>query len=224
MSNKHPNFKIPESSFVHHTSVIYDNVTIEPNVHIGPCCIIGSPAEYKGREHMTAGVHICEGSRITGMVTVDSGTTDMTYIGRNAYIMKHAHIGHDAYIGDDVTISCGVKVGGHCHVHDRVNIGLNAVLHQYVVVPEDVMIGASAFVGLKTFLNKGYKYAGVPAKELGLNIRKPQVNVNHVDDQKIIDMINKQATIHYNDFTTQDAFYCGASWFWSYIKENKHLI
>lgn len=222
MSNVHPNVRIPESCYIHPTSVIYQNVTIEPNVHIGAYCIIGSPAEYKGREHMTAGVHICEGSRITGMVTIDSGTTDITFIGRNAYIMKHAHIGHDAYIGDDVTISCGVKVGGHCHVSDRVNLGLNAVLHQYVVVPEDVMIGASAFVGLKTFLNKGYKYAGVPAKELGLNVRKQKTN--HLDDQKIIDMINKQATINCNGFDRQDAFSQGASWFWSYIKENKHLI
>lgn len=224
MSNVHPNVRIPESCYIHPTAVIYDNVTLEPFVYIGAYCIIGSPAEYKGREHMSKGVHISEGSRITGMVTIDSGTTDITFIGRNAYIMKHAHIGHDSYIGDDVTISCGVKVGGHCHVSDRVNLGLNAVLHQYVVVPEDVMIGASAFVGLKTFLNKGYKYAGVPAKELGLNVKKPQVNVNYVNDQKIIDMINKQATINFNGFDRQDAFAQGASWFWSYIKENKHLI
>ena len=224
MSSVHPNVKVHDSCTIHPTAVIYDNVTLEPFVYIGAYCIIGAPAEYKGREHMTKGVHISEGSRITGMVTIDSGTTDITFIGRNAYIMKHAHIGHDAYIGDDVTISCGVKIGGHCHVSDRVNIGLNAVLHQYVVVPEDVMIGASAFVGLKTFLNKGYKYAGVPAKELGLNVRKVNVNVNHVPDQKIIDLINKQATIEFNGFDRQDAFVTGASWFWSYIKENKHLI
>lgn len=223
MSNVHPNVKVHESCTIHPTAVIYGNVTIEPNVYIGAYCIIGSPAEYKGREHMTAGVHICEGSRITGMVTIDSGTTDITFIGRNAYIMKHAHIGHDAYIGDDVTISCGVKVGGHCHVSDRVNLGLNAVLHQYVVVPEDVMIGASAFVGLKTFLNKGYKYAGVPAKELGLNVRKEKINDNS-NDSKIMYAIDKKSVELCKDEDDRVSFIDGASWFWSYIKENKHFI
>ncbi len=172
MNNVHPKAKVHSSCTIHPTAIIYQGVEIEANCAVGPYCIIGAPAEYKSREHMNAGVYISEGSRITGMVTIDSGTTDITFIGKNAYIMKHAHIGHDVYIGDDVTISCGAKIGGHCNVSDRVNIGLNAVLHQYVVIPEDCMIGASAFVGLKTSLTKGHKYAGVPARELGLNVKR----------------------------------------------------
>jgi len=85
--------------------------------------------------------------------------------------MKHSHVGHDAYIGNDVTISCGAKIGGHCHIGDGTNIGLNAVIHQKVIVPAGCMIGASAFVGKKTEMRPGYKYAGVPAKELSENKR-----------------------------------------------------
>jgi hypothetical protein len=33
------------------------------------------------------------------------------------------------------------------------------------------MIGASAFVGKKSELKRNHKYAGVPVKDLGLNLR-----------------------------------------------------
>lgn len=163
--------KIHPSAQVHKTVVIYENVVIGENVFIGAYCIIGAPAEYKGREGMMAGVEIGKGTRITGMVTIDSGTTEPTKIGQNCYIMKHAHIGHDAIIGDEVTISCGAKIGGHATIHRQTNVGLNAVIHQHVVVPERCMIGASAFVGLKSNLIEGHKYAGVPVRMLGLNVK-----------------------------------------------------
>ncbi len=49
------------------------------------------------------------------------------------------------------------------------NIGLNAVLHQFANVGENCMIGASAFV--KGDAKPNTKYAGVPAREIGSNIR-----------------------------------------------------
>ena len=45
------------------------------------------------------------------------------------------------------------------------------MIHQKVIVPVGCMIGASAFVGKKTEMRPGYKYAGVPAKELSENKR-----------------------------------------------------
>ena len=86
--------------------------------------------------------------------------------------MKHVHIGHDAIIQDGVTISCGAKIGGHSIVAQNCNIGLNAVIHQKCFIPEGCMIGASAFVGKKSILKPFHKYAGVPVRELGENIKK----------------------------------------------------
>ena len=83
--------------------------------------------------------------------------------------MKHAHIGHDCSIFDNVTISCGAKIGGHSIIEEGSNIGLNAVLHQFTHVGENCMIGASAF--LKGEAKSNTKYAGVPAREIGSNIR-----------------------------------------------------
>jgi UDP-N-acetylglucosamine acyltransferase len=156
---------------IHPTAIIYDGVIIESDVYIGEYCIIGSPAEWKGRENNTGKVIIKSGTRITGLVTIDSGTDKPTIIGNNCYLMKHSHVGHDAELMEGVTLSCGAKIGGHSIIGKNTNIGLNAVIHQKVVVPDGCMIGASAFVGKKSILKPFTKYAGVPVKEIGSNAR-----------------------------------------------------
>jgi UDP-N-acetylglucosamine acyltransferase len=83
--------------------------------------------------------------------------------------MKHVYIAHDSTIFDNVTISSGAKIGGHCIIEQESNIGLNAALHQFTHVGENCMIGASAFVKGEAKANT--KYAGVPAREIGSNIR-----------------------------------------------------
>jgi UDP-N-acetylglucosamine acyltransferase len=214
--------KVHPSAIIHDTALIYPGVTIEENVSIGAYCIIGSPAEYKGREDRMMGVHIGKGTRITGMVTIDSGTMEKTYVGENCYIMKHAHIGHDARVENNVTISCGAKIGGHCVVEDNANIGLNAVLHQYVVVPKDCMIGASAFVGLKSQLDAGHKYAGVPVKCLGLNVKKGKPNLSQ-DEIELIKAIEKASIKDAWTNEQSEAFIQGAYFFKHLMEQNKVL-
>ena len=156
---------------IHQTAVINTNVIIEDDVYIGPLCIIGFSPEWKSRELDNKGVIIKKGTRITGLVTIDGGANQPTVIGENCYLMKHSHCGHDAELKNGVTLSCGAKIGGHSIIGENTNIGLNAVIHQKVVVPEGCMIGASAFVGKKSILKPFHKYAGVPLKEIGLNAR-----------------------------------------------------
>ena len=160
------------ATIIHPTAIIGPNVTIEDDVYIGPYCLIGLPAEWKGNEDKCAGVIIKKGSRLTGLVTVDSGANSPTIIGSNCYLMKHSHVGHDAVLGYNVTLSCGAKIGGHAYIGNDTNIGLNAVIHQKVDIPDGCMIGASAFVGKKLELKMpNSKYAGVPARYLGPNIK-----------------------------------------------------
>ena len=154
---------------IHQTAVINSNVIIEYDVYIGPLCIIGFNPEWKGREKDNKGVIIKKGTKITGLVTIDGGANQPTVIGENCYLMKHSHVGHDAELKNGVTLSCGAKIGGHSIIGENTNIGLNAVVHQKVQVPEGCMIGASAFVGKKSILKPNHKYAGVPVKELGEN-------------------------------------------------------
>lgn len=156
---------------IHPTAIIGENVVIEENVYIGPYCVIGFPPEWKGKEENDMGVIIRRGTRITGLVTIDSGAEKPTTIGKDCYLMKHSHCGHDSQIGNNVTISCGAKIGGHSVIEDDCNIGLNAVIHQKITIPKGCMIGASAFVGKKSKLEPFKKYAGVPVKDIGSNVR-----------------------------------------------------
>jgi UDP-N-acetylglucosamine acyltransferase len=156
------------ANFIHPTAIIGDNVILGDNNYIGAYCIIGDLAEHKKYWLQPKGkVIIGNGNMITGLVTIDAGTEDITTIGDNCFIMKHAHIGHDCQIKDNVTISCGAKIGGHSIIKEYSNIGLNAVLHQFTIIEQGCMIGASAFI--KGSTEEFSKYAGVPAKKIGKN-------------------------------------------------------
>jgi UDP-N-acetylglucosamine acyltransferase len=158
------------ANFIHPTAIIGDNVILGDNNYIGAYCIIGDPAEHKKFWGQEKGkVIIGDNNIITGLVTIDAGTEYDTFIRNNCFIMKHAHIGHDCRIWDNVTISCGAKIGGHSIIKEYSNIGLNAVLHQFSIIEQGCMIGASAF--FKGQSKEYSKYAGVPAKYLSPNIK-----------------------------------------------------
>ncbi len=166
-------------NFIDPTAAIAPGVIIGIGNIIGPFCVIGYPAEWKGKESYLGRVTIGNNNRITGLVTIDSGVESDTKISNDCYLMKHSHCGHDSVIEDGVTISCGAKIGGHAVIGAGSTLGLNSVIHQKCIVPEGCMIGALAFVGKKTEMKPFSKYAGVPAKYLGSNessvhIHKPE--------------------------------------------------
>lgn len=168
---------MPESlgrePFIHTSAMIGENVEIGEGTYIGPFCIIGYPAEHKGYWDKPVGkVIIGKNCVITGHVTIDAGTEGITWIGDNCWLLKHSHVGHDAHILDDVTISCGAKIGGHATIGRGTNIGLNACIHQRLNVPYECMIGMNAAVTKKLEMKPQRKYAGVPAKDIGSNIRE----------------------------------------------------
>jgi len=156
---------------IHPTALIAEGVQIGTGNYIGPYCVIGFPPEWKGKEHFSGRVIIGDNNRLTGLVTVDSGTEASTAIASGCYIMKSAHVGHDCVIYESVTISCGAKIGGNSFIHKNCVIGLNAVIHQNMLIPRGCMIGASSFVGKKSLLIPNGKYAGVPVRYLGENVK-----------------------------------------------------
>lgn len=159
-------------TYIHETALIGPNVLIGNDVYIGPYCVIGFPAEWKGRETEDKGVVIGDGVRITGMVTIDAGIERATEIRQGCYLMKHSHVGHDAVLCDNVVLSCGAKIGGHAFIGKNTNIGLNAVIHQKQTVAEGCMIGMGTVVTKTLITEPNMKYVGNPAKLLGKNIKK----------------------------------------------------
>jgi UDP-N-acetylglucosamine acyltransferase len=145
---------------IHHSAIIYDNVVIEDDVYIGPYCIIGSPPEKKGAQE-SKGVIIKKGTIIHGAVTIDSGFQNPTEIGENCYIMKQVHIGHDALLKDNVTIAPHATVGGHCIIGEGVGIGMNASVHQFVIVKDDCFLGQGTVLPRDFKTVENGKYVGV---------------------------------------------------------------
>jgi UDP-N-acetylglucosamine acyltransferase len=161
---------------IHNTTIIGKNVTIEDDVYIGPYCIIGMPPEWKGKEEEDKGVLIKKGTKLTGMITIDSGAQRQTVIGENCYIMKHAYIAHDCVLGSNVTMSAGSKLAGFCTVEDKVNLGMGVAVHQKTTLPEGIMVGMNGVVIKKSKLEPYQKYAGVPVKNIGSNERAKDNN------------------------------------------------
>ena len=76
------------------------------------------------------------------------------------------HVTHDTYpliVGDDVTVGHHVVLHG-CTIHNRVLIGMGAVLMDGVVVGDDCIIGAGALVTEHTKIPPGSLVIGAPAR------------------------------------------------------------
>lgn len=163
---------------IHPTALIAEGVRMGTGNYIGPYCVIGFPAEWKGKEDKSGNVHIGNNNRLTGLVTIDSGVESPTMIFNGCYLMKHSHVGHDAGLCDNVTLSCGAKVGGHATVCNGANVGLNAVIHQKQIIKHGCMIGMGAVVTKKLITEPFRKYAGNPARDIGPNDCHPEYTIN----------------------------------------------
>ena len=108
-------------------------------------------------------------SRLEKAVVVDAGYEAATVIGLRCMLMSGVHVGHDANIGDDCTISPKAVIGGHTKLLPGVYVGIGAAIHQKQVVGNYAIIGAGAFVNRKSHILPGTKWAGVPARRIGMN-------------------------------------------------------
>lgn len=84
----------------------------------------------------------------------------------NVQDLSLLHVTHDTYpliLGDDVTVGHHVVLHG-CTIHNRVLIGMGAVLMDGVVVGDDCIIGAGALVTEHTKIPPGSLVIGSPAR------------------------------------------------------------
>ena len=100
--------------------------------------------------------------------SVVRGDVNYIRIGRrtNVQDLSLLHVTHDTYpliIGDDVTVGHHVVLHG-CTIHNRVLIGMGAVLMDGAVVGDDCIIGAGALVTEHTKIPPGSLVIGAPAR------------------------------------------------------------
>lgn len=135
-------------------AVLLGPLVVGDDCWIGPGCVIGTPPEISSLRHNRAwdgdldhiGVEIGPRTVIRELSTIHQGSYRKTRVGADCWLLNRVYIAHDGLIGDGVTLSAGVSLGGHSQIGDKVNIGMNAVLHQRRVVGPGAMVGMGSAV------------------------------------------------------------------------------
>jgi len=169
-----PNVIMGKGNIIEANAIVLDGVILGDNNYIGYGCVIGDLPEKIGyfEKEKNKGVRIGNNNRFTKLVTVDGGTQIKTEILNDCTFLAAAHVGHDCVISSNCILTCGVKLGGGTLVLRYCNFGLNSVTHPRTTVGMGTMLGANSF--LKGCSRAWTIYAGVPAKEIGENLRGKQ--------------------------------------------------
>jgi UDP-N-acetylglucosamine acyltransferase len=192
-----PRAELAEGVRIGPYSIIGDRVrigrdtTLESHVVVEGCTEIGernrihsfvsigsAPQDvgYKGEETR---VVIGNGNLIKEFVTINRATTKqdwVTIVGDDNYLMAYAHIAHDCRLGNRIIMSNVATLGGHTVIGDHANLGGLVAVHQFV------RIGAYAFVGGKSGVDRDVPpfmiVAGERARLYGMGFRKRRSTVS----------------------------------------------
>jgi UDP-N-acetylglucosamine acyltransferase len=139
---------------------------------IYPFVSIGSPPQDIGYRGEDTRVFIGDDNMIREYATINRATTKeewKTVVGNENYIMAYAHIAHDCILGNKVIMANVATLGGHIAVGDHATLGGMVAVHQFV------RIGAYAFLGGKSGVDRDVPpfmiTAGSRAKLYGVNGR-----------------------------------------------------
>jgi len=131
-------------------TIIIGDVEIGKNNIIGPCAMIGTPAQhwdyYTKKIKSDKNIKIGDKNIIREFVTVHSPTQRDTLIGNNCFLMTQSHVSHDTILEDKVVLTNSVQIGGHSYIMEGATIGLNTCIHQYSTIGAYSMIGMSSTI------------------------------------------------------------------------------
>ncbi len=134
----------------HHVS-IQGPCRIGRNNRFFPFCSIGDEPQDKKFHGEASRLEIGDHNTIREYVTINRGTEDgggITRIGSHNWIMAYVHIAHDCLLGDNIIMSNVASLAGHVEVHDHAILSGFAKVHQFC------RIGAHAFAGMNSDINK----------------------------------------------------------------------
>ncbi len=138
----HP--KLAEKVFVDSTSVVIGDVQLDDDVSIWPMVVIRGDVNY---------------IRIGKRSNIQDGS--VLHVSRKSAM----HVeGFPTIIGNDVTVGHKVMLHG-CTLHNRILVGMGAIVMDGVIVEDDVIIAAGSLVPPNKTLESGYLYVGNPVKQ-----------------------------------------------------------
>lgn len=165
----HPSAKLAADVDVGPYSIIGEHVQIDSGTVIGPhvvinghttigkqnqfyqFCSIGEANQdkkYKGEPTRTV---IGDNNVFRECCTVHRGTTQdrhETRIGSHNLFMAYVHVAHDCVVADHCILANNATLAGHVHIGDWAILGGFTAVHQFC------HIGAHAFIGMKSGLQK----------------------------------------------------------------------
>ena len=157
-------------------TILGPHVVIEGHTRIGernriyPFSSIGTPPQDIGYHNEDTRLIIGNDNVIREYVTINRATTKEaweTVIGNNNYLMAYAHVAHDCRLADQIILTNGATLGGHTHIDEY------AILGAFLAVQQFVRIGAHAYLGAKSGIDRDVPpymiTAGPRAKLYGIN-------------------------------------------------------
>ena len=165
-----PDVEIGDGSWIGPHAVVNGPTTIGRDNRIYQFCSIGeAPQDLKYNGEPTR-LRIGDRNTFREYCTINRGTITghgETVIGNDNLIMAYVHVAHDCIVGDRTVFSNGASLAGHVRVGDHAILGGFTLVHQFSV------IGAHAFTGMGTALNRDlppYTIAsGNYARAIGIN-------------------------------------------------------
>ncbi|MEC7490546.1 MAG: phenylacetic acid degradation protein PaaY [Pseudomonadota bacterium] len=147
------------TAFVHPTAVLIGDVIIGPGCYVGPCASVR--ADF-GRFVMGPNSNF------------QDNCTAHTFSGGEVLIGENCNIGHGAVLHGAT-------------LHNRILIGMNAVIMDGVEIQDDVLVAALAFVPAAMEIPPGVIVAGGPAKILRkINKQEKQwISDGNIDYQEL---------------------------------------
>lgn len=135
--------------------------TLGRNVFVDPMAVV------TGQVVLRDDVSVWPGTSIRGdLLEITIG--DRTNIQDNSVIhtthKSRFYNAHACHVGADVTVGHNAVLHA-CTIHDRVLVGMGAIVLDGAVVESDVIIGAGTLVPPGKVLKSGYLYVGSPAKQ-----------------------------------------------------------
>ena len=122
-----------------------ENATVVGDVVLGNNCSVWFNAVIRGDVHYI---------RIGNNVNIQDGVViHCTYMTAPVNIGNHVSIAHNAIIHG-------------CSIHDKVLVGMGAILMDHVVVHSNSIIAAGALVTKGTVIEENSVYAGMPARKI----------------------------------------------------------
>jgi UDP-N-acetylglucosamine acyltransferase len=161
---------VGEGTWIGPHVVIDGHARIGRNNRIHAFCSIGGEPQDKKYGGEATGVEIGDGNTIREYTTINRGTAQdagVTRLGDDNWIMAYVHLAHDCQVGNHTIFANLAQLAGHVHIGDWVILGGGTLVHQFVHV------GAHAFTGMSTYLDRDLppfvKAAGHMAKPFGIN-------------------------------------------------------